>query len=292
MTGCDFDAAYLPLKVICSTALHELARPAFLDDPELAVLDRDLEAAGGERAGEDDGARILRDVDEAAAAVQLAAELAGVDVALLVHLGDAEAGEVEPAAVVEIEHLVLVDDRVGVGRRAEVRSARQHAADGAGFGRHGEERRHLLLGRDGRNAVRGADAEIDGAVQRQLESGAARDDLALVEFHARHVIDGNADGARQRRIVVHAVVHAVHLGRIGDDHAVDENARHAHVLGLERAVGATMRSTCAMTMPPLLCAAMAWARQSSVSASFSMLRLPDGSALVARISATLIGVAL
>ena len=43
-----------------------------------------------------------------------------------------------------------------------------------------------------------------------------------------------------------------------------------------------MRSTCAMTMPPLLCAAMAWARLSSVSASFSMVMLPDGSAVVPR----------
>ena len=61
----------MPLKVICSTVLHEFARPAFLDDPQLAVLDRDFEAAGGERAGEDDRARVLRNVDEAAAAVEL-----------------------------------------------------------------------------------------------------------------------------------------------------------------------------------------------------------------------------
>ena len=86
--------------------------------------------------------------------------------------------------MVEIEHLVLVDDAVGVGRRAEARSARQHAADGAGFRRHREKRRHLLLVGDGGDAVRCADAEIDRAVQRQLECGAARDDLALIELHA------------------------------------------------------------------------------------------------------------
>ncbi len=36
---------------------------------------------------------------------------------------------------------------------------------------------------------------------------------------------------------MHAVVHAVHLGRIGDDDAIDEDARHLDVLRLDRAVG-------------------------------------------------------
>src|SRR5690606_1014826 len=107
-------------------------------DPELAVLDRDLEAARRERAREHDRTRVLRDVDEAAAAVQLAAELAGVDVTEAVALRHAEAGEIETAAMVEIEHLVLVDDRVRVRRRAEARAAGKHAADRARFRRHDE----------------------------------------------------------------------------------------------------------------------------------------------------------
>ena len=53
-----------------------------------------------------------------------------------------------------------------------------------------------------------------------------------------------------------------------------------------------MRSTCATTMPPLLCAAIAIASDSSVSASRSIVRLPSASAVVARISATSIGNAL
>src|ERR1019366_9185404 len=44
------------------------------------------------------------------------------------------------------------------------------------------------------------------------------------------------------------------------------------------------RSTCAITIPPELCAAMAIASASSVSASFSMARLPSGSPAVARIN--------
>jgi hypothetical protein len=53
-----------------------------------------------------------------------------------------------------------------------------------------------------------------------------------------------------------------------------------------------MRSTCAMTMPPLLCAAIAMASASSVSASRSIVRLPSGSAVVARMMPTWIGKAL
>ena len=47
-------------------------------------------------------------------------EAAHVHVALGVDLGHAEARHVEPAAVVEVELLVLVDHRLGVHRGAEV----------------------------------------------------------------------------------------------------------------------------------------------------------------------------
>ena len=55
---------------------------------------------------------------------------------------------------------------------------------------------------------------------------------------------------------------------------------------------ATTRSTCTMTMPPELCAAIAIASASSVSASFSIVTLPAASAEVPRMIATLIGRAL
>ena len=47
-----------------------------------------------------------------------------------------------------------------------------------------------------------------------------------------------------------------------------------------------MRSTCAMTTPPELCAAIAIARLSSVSASRSIVMLPWVSAVVPRMNAT------
>ena len=89
--------------------LHELAAAAFLHDAQLAVVDLDFEAAGGERAGEHHPARVLADVDEAARAGEPRAEAAHVDVAVGVDLGHAEARHVEAAAVVEVELLVLVE---------------------------------------------------------------------------------------------------------------------------------------------------------------------------------------
>ncbi len=53
-----------------------------------------------------------------------------------------------------------------------------------------------------------------------------------------------------------------------------------------------IRSTCTMTMPPELCAAIAIACASSVSASRSIVMLPSGSAVVPRTMPTLIGNAL
>ncbi len=53
-----------------------------------------------------------------------------------------------------------------------------------------------------------------------------------------------------------------------------------------------MRSTCAITTPPELRAAIAIARLSSVSASRSIVMLPWVSAVVPRMKATSIGKAL
>ena len=87
-----------------------------------------------------------------------------------VALGHAEAGHVETAAVIEVELLVLLDDRVGVGRGPEARTGREHAADRPGFRRQRDVGRHLFFVGDGGDAFRRANAEIDHAVRRQLES--------------------------------------------------------------------------------------------------------------------------
>src|SRR4029453_18447718 len=114
--------------------LDELALPPLGRDAHAAVVDHDLQAAGGEAAGEYQLARVLADVDEAAGAGQSRTEAADVDVAEAVYFGHAQAGQVEPAAVVEVELLVLVQQRLRVDRGAEVQPALRHAADHAGLG--------------------------------------------------------------------------------------------------------------------------------------------------------------
>ena len=166
---------------------------------ESAVLDRDLQPARRERAGEHHLAGVLADVDEPARARELAAEPADVDVALRVHLRQAEAGEIEPAAVVEVELLVLVDHRPRIEGRAEVEPALRQPADDARLRREGQVLEHLLLGGHGRDALRHADAEIDHAARRQLESAPARDDLSLVRAaSARPGPAAPAAGPRRR----------------------------------------------------------------------------------------------
>ena len=114
--------------------VDELARLAFADDAQLAVRDGHFQAARRERADEHHRLGVLADVDEAAGAGQARAELRDVEVAVAVGLGEAEEGEVEPAAVVEVELVRLVDDRLGIDGGAEVQARCRHAADHAGLG--------------------------------------------------------------------------------------------------------------------------------------------------------------
>ena len=96
--------------------VDELRAAPFLEDRQLPLSDLDLQPAGREGADEDQLAGILRDVDEAAGPGEAPAEAADVDVPVPVRLSQPEAGEIEPAAVVEVELLVLVDDRAGIDR--------------------------------------------------------------------------------------------------------------------------------------------------------------------------------
>ena len=55
--------------------------------------------------------------------------MADIVVCRPVSLGHAEAGEVEAAAIIEIELLVLIDYRPRIDRRAEIQPALRHPAD-------------------------------------------------------------------------------------------------------------------------------------------------------------------
>ena len=97
--------------------LNEFSGSALVEDDQLAVVDRHAQLAGVESADEYHLLRVLADVDEAAGARKLGPELADVEIAPRVDLGEAEKGHVEPAAVVEIELIGLIDDRLSVRSR-------------------------------------------------------------------------------------------------------------------------------------------------------------------------------
>ena len=87
----------------CSTSLTNLRLAPSLRIFRRPSCHRHLQAAGGEGAHEHHVLGGLGDVDEAAGPGQPGAELADVQVALPVGLGQAQEGQVQPAAVVEIE---------------------------------------------------------------------------------------------------------------------------------------------------------------------------------------------
>jgi hypothetical protein len=147
----------------------------------VAVAHGDIEAARGERSCEEYAPRALADVDEAACAREPRSETAHVDVAVAVDLRHAEARHVEPAAVVEVELLVLMDDGLGVDGSAEVEPALRKSADDAGLRGQRDVSQHLLFVGDRGDTFGHADAEVHDAAHRQVECAPACDHLALVE---------------------------------------------------------------------------------------------------------------
>src|SRR5208337_3434569 len=112
-------------------------------DQQLALDDGDLEVARGG---------------------QPRAEPRYVDVAFPVGLRESEERRVETAAVVEVELIGQVDDRLRVGGRAEVVTAGRDAADDAGLGGQRHQVGDLLLGGHRGDPLGDAEAEVHYAV--------------------------------------------------------------------------------------------------------------------------------
>ena len=149
-------------------------------------------------------------------------------------LGHAQTGHVEAAAVVEVELQALLQDGVGVERRAEVEAALGHAADDPGLGGEGDVLEQALLGRDVGDALGHADAEVDDAAQGQLHRGAPGDDLAGVERQRRARVERHSELAGEGVVVGRGVGLAVVL-RLGDHDAVDQRPGDEDALRGERA---------------------------------------------------------
>ena len=212
----------------------EFSRAPFAQDVQAAIERLDRQAARGEGAGQQQLFRVLRDIDEAARARQLRAEAADIDIARRIAFGHTEHGQVQPAAIVEIELLVLIDDGFDIRRRAEIQAAGRHAADDAGFGGQRDQVEHALFVGHRRNALGHADAQVDHAFERQLHCAASRDDLALVQTQGLERIQRYLDLACESRRVGGGIGLAMVLG-LGHHHAIDERAGHLHQARVQRA---------------------------------------------------------
>ena len=149
-----------------------------------------------------------------------------------IDLGEAEEGAVEPAAIVEVELIGLVDDSLRIDRGAEVEAGGRHAADHAGLGRQREQIGDALFRCHGGDAFRHADAEIDDGVGLELQRRAPGDDLALVHGEGLQRAHGHADLAGEGcGVELGEGLHVV-LPPLGDDHAIDHDAGDLHLAGI------------------------------------------------------------
>ena len=152
-----------------------------------------------------------------------------------VGLGEAEEGEVEAAAVVEVELVRLIDNRLGVGGRAEVQTRCRYAADHAGLGSQRHEVDDALFRGHGRDAFRHADAEVDDRARLQLECRPSRDDFALAHLHrlqGRHRHPHLAGESRAVRL--RECLHVV-FGLLRHHNAIDQDAGNFHLPRIEGA---------------------------------------------------------
>ena len=144
-------------------------------------------------------------------------------------------GDVEPAAVVEVELVGLVDDGLRVHRRAKVESTRRQAADDARLGRQRQQVDDFFFRRHVGHAFGHADPQVDHLVRSQLQRRAARDDLALRQAHGRQAVDRHADFGRKGRVVGLGKGLLVVRRLLRQHHRIDQHARHLDLARVQRA---------------------------------------------------------
>ena len=213
---------------------NELVHVAIIDDAQTAVLDRNLQAARRKSADEHHLLGILADVDEAAGARKTRPEFADIQIALLVRLGETQKCRVEPAAIIEIELVGLVDDGLCVDRGAEIESARRYPADHTRFGGHRHQIGDFFLIGDIRYAFGHANAEVDDAVGLEFERCAPRNDFALGQFHGRNCSRACPDFTAERGVILDRERLPM-VFRLCDDDTVDKNAGYLDLPRVERA---------------------------------------------------------
>ncbi|AQH05903.1 hypothetical protein A9R05_43690 (plasmid) [Burkholderia sp. KK1] len=119
--------------------------------------------SGGEGTGGHERAGILDDIDEAARASQASAKSADIDIPSPIDLGHAKACEIRAAAVIEIEPLVPVQERLCIDARTEVQSALRHPADHSRLGGQREMIEHPFFRSNTRDRLGHPDSQVDHA---------------------------------------------------------------------------------------------------------------------------------
>ncbi len=198
----------------------------------LALIPGDVQLARRQRAVEHDRAGVLADIDEAAHADDLVAKAAHIHVALGIDLREGQEGEIEPAAIVEIELRRLLDHGGEILAAAGIAAGDRRAADHALLVGQVHFLEQAFLRRHRRQPGRDAGTQIADGAGKQLHRGAAHDHFARSEGQRLDVLDRDAQLARIARVVI---------GRIGlpllriDDHEIDQDAGDLHLLARQRA---------------------------------------------------------
>ena len=101
----------------------EFVRSPFGYDLQLTTFGSGGVAIGGKRPGENKLAYILADVDEPPGAGKMRTEPADIDVAGAIDLSHAEAREVQATAIIEIDLLILMQQRLRINARTEIEAS-------------------------------------------------------------------------------------------------------------------------------------------------------------------------
>ncbi|WP_371156974.1 hypothetical protein [Jannaschia sp. 2305UL9-9] len=102
--------------------VKEFAGLALLTDAHRVVGDLNVQPLGGKGSGEDNRAGVLANVDETTGSSKTRAKARNIDVARCIGLGKAQTGQIESAAIIEVELIVLRNDRIRVDRRAKIKT--------------------------------------------------------------------------------------------------------------------------------------------------------------------------
>ena len=103
----------------------------------MQVLQGHVQVTCCEGAHQHHGFGVLADVDEAAGPGQARTELAYVQIALGIGLGQAQDGNIQTSTIVKVKLVGLVDHRLRIDRSTKAQAAGRDAANHARLGRKG-----------------------------------------------------------------------------------------------------------------------------------------------------------